>query len=110
MRLSVSNLAEFVGSSASYINKLENRKTANPGLPLIESIAALFGVTVDQLRNVDLRNAKQTDITIQRLKTNFTETEIELIASMVEGITVKQAHNGQFRSAAYTTPDDVKSN
>ena len=103
MDLSVDMLAEIVGSSRSNINKLENMKTLNPGLPLIESLAAYFGVTVDQLRNIDVRDIKKRDIAIQRLKTNLTDTEFEVMISMIEGLTAAQARNGQFRSSTVTT-------
>ena len=98
MALTGDKLAEYVGSSASHISKLERAKTENPSYFIIRDLARFFGVTTDQLMSVDLSGLSEREQALKRMMDNFTSAEWDVIVAQVDGITRQQASSGMFRN------------
>lgn len=60
-KLSQTELGELVGVDYATIGRYE-RNAALPKLPVITQLAQLFGVTIEELRDVDLQQPASTEV------------------------------------------------
>jgi|GEM_PF-2468895 len=100
MALTGEQLAEYVGTSASHISKLERAKTANPSCYIISDLARVFGVSVKQLTSQDVSSICDRKRALRRIKDNFSDDDWALVFSQVDVLTRQQASRGQFRKRA----------
>jgi len=98
MGLTREGLAEIVGCSMSHISKLEREKTSNPSYFVIQDIAIFFGLSADQLINEDVKKMSDRSLALSRIEKNFSDSEWQVLLSLVDGVTRHQAKNGKFRS------------
>lgn len=98
MNLSRDALAEIVGSSSSHIGKLEFGTTKDPGWDVIKRLSRFFGVSDDELMEGTLIDVDQRKQALKRVYINFNDDQWVSVIDLVEGITRRQANDGNLRS------------
>lgn len=97
-------LGDFTGLSLSAVHKLESNEMENPRLYIMDRIANLFGVTIDDLVHTDVTQESALERAANRLtglgpeiQAREDETADRLIVKQIDELVILYARQGYFR-------------